>query len=86
MAEDDGGESLILQLQAAREYALLGNYETALIYFEGVTKAVNQTLRATPVAEERQTWTRVSPINFASPSKLHPACRLKPTSSLKLNL
>lgn len=60
MAEDDGGESLILQLQAAREYALLGNYETALIYFDGVTKSVNQTLRTTPIAEERQTWTRVS--------------------------
>ena len=58
-AGDEDGANLISELQAAREYALLGNYEAALIYFDGVLKAVNDTLRHTPTSDERQTWLRV---------------------------
>lgn len=42
---DTLGEHLTL----AREYALLGNYDTALIFFEGVHAQINKlTLRGKP--------------------------------------
>jgi katanin p60 ATPase-containing subunit A1 len=35
-------EALSEHLTLAREYALLGNYDTALIFFEGVLAQINK--------------------------------------------
>lgn len=48
----------------SREYALLGNYDTALIYFDGVVKQIQQHLYSLPDEEEKQQWLKVCTDRF----------------------
>ena len=42
----------------SREYALLGNYEAALVYFDGVVAQIQQHLRTLDDPHLRQQWLR----------------------------
>ena len=46
------------QMKQAREHALLGNYEAALVYFDGATAQIQQHLRSLDDPHLRQQWMR----------------------------
>jgi len=43
-------------IKLSREYALLGNYETALVYYDGIISQIQQYLRTVRDPEERNRW------------------------------
>lgn len=43
----------------AREYALLGNYDTSLVYFDGVVKQIQSYLYSLEDEREREQWLKV---------------------------
>lgn len=43
----------------SREYALLGNYDTALIYFDGVVKQIQQHAYSLSDEREKLRWLKV---------------------------
>jgi hypothetical protein len=47
------------ELKMAREYSLLGNYETALRYFETVIGDIGRYTRLLSDAHDRQKWSKV---------------------------
>jgi katanin p60 ATPase-containing subunit A1 len=47
------------QVQMAREYALLGNYDTSLVYFDGVVTGIQKHLRTLVDAHDRARWIKV---------------------------
>eukprot|EP01138_Halocafeteria_seosinensis_P006238 gb/GECG01006379.1/.p1 GENE.gb/GECG01006379.1/~~gb/GECG01006379.1/.p1 ORF type:complete len:462 (+),score=65.15 gb/GECG01006379.1/:1-1386(+) len=59
MAEVDSGD-ISEQLQLAREYALLGNYETSMVYFDGVLASVQRYIRSSDQnADQKKEWKRL---------------------------
>ncbi|RKO84130.1 hypothetical protein BDK51DRAFT_28965, partial [Blyttiomyces helicus] len=60
MARRTSAANLLTELQIARECALLGNYETALVYFESVLQTIHLQARSIedPILRERWTYTR----------------------------
>ena len=52
-------QKLPTDLKMAREYAMLGNYETSLRYFETVTGDLGKYTRLLSDAHERQKWAKV---------------------------
>lgn len=45
--------------QMAREYALLGNYDTAAIYYQGVVTQIQKLLTTIRDSSRKQDWTEV---------------------------
>lgn len=56
LAED----GVIDQLRMAREYALLGNYETSLVYYDGVVATIQRTMRDEEDPRSKSQWQSVS--------------------------
>ena len=52
----------------AREYALLGNYETSQVYYQGVLQQVQKLLRTIDDPSRKQKWQEVSRIKHFSNS------------------
>ncbi|KAH9250137.1 hypothetical protein BASA81_012094 [Batrachochytrium salamandrivorans] len=52
-------ESLPTELQICRECALMGNYDTALLYFESILQTIHHHARATADTENRNKWMHV---------------------------
>jgi len=44
----------------AREYALLGNYETSLVYYQGVLQQIQKLLTTITEPTRKQKWQEVS--------------------------
>ena len=59
-------EDLADQLQLAREYSLLGNYETAMVYFDGVLATIQKQIRSSELsADQKKEWKQVKCLKSA---------------------
>ena len=51
--------NVLQELQISRECALLGNYETSLLYFESVLTTLHLQSKASPDPDSKESWMRV---------------------------
>lgn len=63
------------QLAMAREAALLGAYDTALVYFDGVVTGIHKHLRTLVDAADRQRWIKVRTVRACFASRVKPSFR-----------
>ena len=58
-------DEIVENVKMAREYALLGNYDTSLVYFQGVLQQIQKYIGGIVDPVRRQKWHQVGwPLGF----------------------
>jgi katanin p60 ATPase-containing subunit A1 len=55
-------DEIVDNVKMAREYALLGNYDTALVYFQGVLQQIQKHIVAIVDPVRKQKWHQVKAV------------------------
>jgi len=63
-------------VRVAREYSLLGNYETALIYYQGVVQQIHRHLQTIVDQNLKEKWQEVSLVQSLEDTKSQISSRL----------
>lgn len=58
-------------IKLAREFALLGNYETALVTWEGVDSTISSHLRGVHNSIARKKWTKLQTVRMFGFVEIH---------------